>query len=129
MGLSIFDETRPYTYGTTYLAAYGLISVGITSNEELSRRIDTVSMSNTDTIVHVVDINQSIGGTSFLIGSATIPIGAGIGGQPSFDVLAASQPATQTNLVLAPGDSLTFTIEVALNAGKQITAVTRGGYV
>jgi hypothetical protein len=129
MGLSLFDESYPLTFGNQIVPADALGSKAATSTESISRRIDAITVSNTDTIAHVMQLRQVIGGTTRLIGSATIPIGAGIGGAPTVDLLALCQPATQTNLLLLPGDSLTVVLEVALNAGKAIDLVTRGGFV
>jgi len=127
VGLGQFDETYPYTFAAHVQSTDGVASVLISGTESGPRRIDAITATNTDTIVHVIQLRQVFGTTTRLIGSATIPIGAGTGGLASLDVLAACQPSTNPSLCLLPGDSLSVVLEVALTATKVIDIVTRGG--
>ncbi len=92
-------------------------------------RISALTATSTDTAQRILDIYVQPGGsgTAYLIGSVTIPIGAGTGGAAAVNLLNALQLAGYVledgSIGLGINDKLQIAAEVAVTTAKQVNVV------
>lgn len=117
MGLATFNEINAIVEQFNFTSADTSNSKSVTTSRTQQARIDSMVVTNTDTIAHVVNVfSKTAGGVENLLGSVSVPAGAGTLGTPGVDVLAGSLPATQSGLLIP---ALTF-----VSAGMAVTIGT-----
>lgn len=130
MGQSVFDEKDPYSDVTQIVAATGTGLLAITSNAGRRKRADTIIVSSNDTIPHDFQLwLDNGGGQQTLLGTVTIPIGAGNdGATPPVDVFAAL-PGLSLGIAPEDGYSLKISVTVAVAGAFIVYVSTLGGYL
>lgn len=92
------------------------------------QRFDVIMAANNDTINHIVGFTFVANLTRGVIGSVTVPAGAGYGAVPPVDVLAAMLPTAQPFLLVeSNGDRFCFVGET-INTGKIVSLYLQGGF-
>jgi len=129
VGLSTFDEVQPIVNGVTILNADGTAPKSITTAQTSRIRVDSILVSNTDTIAHVVRLYALISAVAYLIGSVSVPAGQGTAGTPAIDLLASALPITQVGIALAASVTLQASVEVVMTGATVLTINVVGGYV
>lgn len=129
MGLSTFEERVPFYQATAFTSADTTVAKQAAKLTTSPVRIDSILATNTDTIPHVIRLTLVVSSVNYLIGSVSVPAGAGTLGTPSVDALAGSLPVTQAGIVLDPLNSINAAMEVAVAATFAVTLVALGGSV
>jgi len=111
-----FSETKPLQNFLQIVNANGTTVLQLTTQTDRSQRWDTILLTNTDTIAHVVRLFTHIATTQVLLGSVSVPAGAGTLGAAPVELLAAVFPATTQGCVLVQGNYLMISVEVAVVA-------------
>lgn len=134
LGLQIFDEKRPRNASLT---------IEDTDSGDWQQlmapdfgtwvRVDGITITSTDTVARVVSfsLGQPVTGeTSWgLIGSVSVPAGAGDGTVPPLDVLPLILPAGLSGIVLDGQYSLSVKMPTAPATGKTLTITLWGGFI
>jgi hypothetical protein len=127
MGISQFDETRPFNASLTLNAASGLGVVPLVSGVGFRIRIDNLTVVNADVIDHtlILTTNPSVwsGGA---LGSIVIPAGTGFLTSSALDVLLQLFGGA-TYLVLDVNDELQFALGEVATLTNAVTITARGG--
>lgn len=128
MAFATFDEVRSFLNHAIIHDTDGTNAAALLSGVTFPLRIDTWLAASIDTVARefVVTIQDS-SGTYQVITHFTVPAGAGTGGVPVFDVLAAILPATTQGLVLPPNQGVSVNALVALTAAKYAVFTVIGG--
>jgi len=114
MGIQQFDETIPVTaFGAPAngaaagtLGAFGLPAIG-------DIRLDQILAYGLQAVGYTLSLYYTpAGGSPFLLGTATVPAGAGTGGVAPLDVLAAIFGSTYHYLIVKAGDTLSIALSV-----------------
>lgn len=126
-GLAAFQETQPVVAQVTFVNADGTAAKSLASYLGGPWRVDSIYVTNDDTIDHVVDLFVRVTATNYLLGSANVPAGTGKAGVPAVDVLAASLPSGSAGLALGDGASIQAAMEVAVAAAHTVTLNAFGG--
>ncbi len=129
MGLTQFDEQLAIVGVGIINAATGTARIAAAPFQARQHRVDAVYCTNTDVIAHVVRLWMNKGGVFGLIGSETIPAGAGTGGAPSIDLLATCLPVGEVGLLLDSSCELDVSVEVAVTLSNEVDVVLQGGNV
>ena len=127
-GLSSFSEAMPATNAVAFLPATGTNYQTLITGLYSSFRVDAILATNSDSVDHVVLLALNQSGTRHVIGSATIPAGAGTGGAAAVDVLALAMPATVAGIPFVAVESLDAKMVVAVGAGNTVELCVVGGY-
>lgn len=100
-------------------------------------KLESISITSTDTVARVLNIYHTIGGTDYFVGTVNVPITAGTDA-----AITAAVSVLESNLMLpwirydsngrgylylANGDILKFAAQVAVTAAKEIDIVCQGG--
>jgi hypothetical protein len=127
MGIQTFDEILPSLLGVTFVNADG-VTIKVVAGNSLQRlRCDGLIATNTDTIAHVARLYLNLAAVNYLLGSVSIPAGAGTLGAPGIDLIAGALPAAVSTIVLGPGQFLTLSMEVAVVATFTVAVAALGG--
>lgn len=129
MGLSQFDETVPRVSQLVLNSGNGTTPATVWDWGTDVARVDAAFVSNNDVIPHVVDLILNNGSVATLLGSASVPAGAGYGGAPAVDVVAAVLVSALNGLPLGIGDFLQVGVEVAITAAFEVHVSMFGGLV
>lgn len=129
MSLTAFDEHAPFIGIRPLVNANGTTQQNVVSNSPLQTRIDVMLASNDDTIAHTITILAGPVGGAKRIGSASVPAGTGVLGQPSMDILKAALPPSQVGIVLDGGSELDVQLDVAMVGTSTLTVMAIGGYL
>jgi hypothetical protein len=92
-------------------------------------RYDAITSVNTDSVSHNVSLYLWAVGINHLLGTVTVPTGAGTGGVAPVDLLAALRPADQKWVVVPPNWKLRFAFTTAVGAGATLELLAVGGIV
>lgn len=126
MGFSTFDYRRVVnTVGSRNNAAgTGAIAISAASSNE--RGIDTILMSNNDTIDHVAEFSIDTG-TFLQIFSVLVPAGSGYGGVAVVELFNKLNIPTFQRINLASGDALQVRLTVAMVGASVFLVQAIGG--
>lgn len=127
MGLQIFDERTVLTAVKLMLPADGTAAVSILPVHSSDRRVDSIIVSNRDTIAHVCNLTLVAGAVTVELGSVSVAASAGYLGTPGVDILASCLPATVVGLAMPPAGSLNLSLSVALVATFDLSVTVNGG--
>lgn len=127
MALSQLSETAPIVANVGIDNSNGTSDINLVGPPYGAWRVDSLLMQTDDTASRVVDVKIAHQGFVSIIGSATLPAGAGLGGSPSVDLLQALPTSAQSNIVLGAGDELIIAMETAITSGKSSTITVLGG--
>jgi hypothetical protein len=126
-GTSQFDESFGVVVATPFVAANTTTHLSVWNQKPYEARIDSMVASNTDGIVHVLSLYINQGGPDMLIGSVTVPAGAGTLGTPPFDILAALGASVATGLYNDPTTDYLMALSVSMVAASQLVVLALGG--
>jgi hypothetical protein len=127
MAIGTFDERTVLTQQVLMLPADGTATKVLAPVNSSDRRIDAITVTNRDTIAHVVTASIVVGATTVAIGSVSIPAGQGFAGTPAIDLLAAILPATVVGVNLGPSATFNVTLAVAIQATFDVGFWISGG--
>lgn len=129
MGFLQYNEGQPFNAAAIFNNASGTAQVQIiATSTHGGRRIDQIIACSTDTVDRVVDVwFACANGVTTLLGSVTVPAGAGIAGVVAVDLIAHLPLTVYGGLPMQAGDALLLAMEVAVTAGKSIYFSTLGG--
>jgi hypothetical protein len=129
MGFSTFDE-RSLISAPTQLSQYsGIVAVPIFLAVEGPVRFDLIALNSTCAASHVVELLLAAPTVPVIIGSVTVPAGAGADGSPPVSLLANILTGPQDGLVFQRNQTLYVRAQVILGAGELINILYLGGYV
>jgi hypothetical protein len=126
MGLSQFDETIGTVKQYPLAPADGIVVQDLWDTAPYQSRIDVIVAGNSDVIPHVVRFYYSTGGTTTLLGSVSVPAGAGTLGTPTVDMLAAFPVGLQAGMLMPPGTILQVQNEVVAGAATAVDVTAFG---
>jgi hypothetical protein len=124
---NIFSEIKPLQNFLQVVNANGTTVIQLTTVTDRSQRWDTILLTNTDTIAHVVRLYVHIATTQVLLGSVSVPAGAGTLGAAPVELLSALFPSAGQGCVLAQGNYLMLNVEVAVVATFSLYVAAFGG--
>lgn len=128
MGLQNFDESNAFAQVRYIIAGTGTSIVDFTNSNGVPFRIDALVATNNDSIAHVVNVYYFDGATPGLLGSVSVPSGAGTLGTPGVDLLPAVLPASVVGLVCGPVSKIQGNVAVAVTGGNSVQVTALGGY-
>jgi hypothetical protein len=126
MGLSMFDEFFPAGGGLPMVAATGTTGQSFIAAGSYQTRVDQLTMINTDTIDHVIELSQLGGAFTHVLGLFNIPSSPLLGPALPVDVMALLDPTPNHGVVLIPGQTINIRPVVAIVTGA-VSADWRGG--
>jgi hypothetical protein len=129
MGLSQYDERSPAWQQGSLTIASGTTVVDMFTPTGSAVRVDAVLVSSTSLTPQIVDLWLTRYDGNGLVGSVSIPAGAGFAGVPIVDLIASIAPAAIGALVLLTGVGLGVGVEVALTGSDTLGVQVLGGYV
>jgi hypothetical protein len=130
MGLQQFDEVAAIVdvYSISSGDTPGTVT-DIGQQREGAVRYDAITSVNTDSVSHNVSLYLWNVGVNHLLGTVTVPTGAGLGGVAPVDLLAALRPSDQKWLLVPPNWKLRFAFTTAVGAGATLELLAVGGIV
>jgi hypothetical protein len=129
MPLQQFDETTPLNLARNFVAADGITNHDILVSVKERYRIDTVTLTNSDTIDHAVRLQLVTGiGDPVELGSVIATAGVGYAGIPGqlYTPFNFNQP---DHLIVPPGSTLRGRLEVAATGALGVVVSIFGGEV
>ena len=129
MGLATFDEKQAYAKVVYFINATGVTQQHLADASGLILRIDSLVVTNADSIAHVITVQLNDGSTGGTLGTVSVAAGAGTAGTPGVDILAAVLPATVVGVVLPPSAFIGAFLAVAVTGGNTLQVTALGGYV
>lgn len=129
LGIQQFDENSGLIVQYGFTSTDGTTAVQLLENLQVAVRVDQISAINTDAIDHHADVVLIAGGTPFVLGSVTIPAGAGVGGVPNVDLLTPSLHAPQAGIVIPYDMGLSVGMEEAVVFGALVAVTVLGGWL
>lgn len=126
-GLSQFNETQPIINSTTFVNADGTTAKSILIAQSAPWRLDSINVTSDDTAALVIRIFQRAGSTNFLLGSISLPAGAGTAGALPKEFFKDGMPDTEQGLAIMGSTSLQASMESAVTAAKTVTVTVFGG--
>lgn len=90
-------------------------------------RVDTLLAFNLDTVAHILQVYVGQASSPSFFGQVSVPAGAGFGGAPFFDVLAAIVPTTQQGLWYPAGSEVWVSLVAAPAVGTDVNVASLGG--
>jgi hypothetical protein len=127
MSFQVFDEHTLVNYLTRIANAQGTTPVAVATAPQPGLRIDAIIAGNDDSIDHVVEFGIDNGAQAHYLGSVVVPAGAGQGGVPAVDVLAALQVGTLGAVLVAPDIEVVARVPVAMQGASYLYLTTVGG--
>jgi len=127
MGLQNFNELAPINQGITLNNGSGTGNVELTLQGMPVWRVDEIIVFSTDSAARVMRLLWHTASTALLLGSATIPAGAGTAGAASIDLIQAIAVFASRGIVLPAGDYLMVAMESAITSPLNIVVVAMGG--
>jgi hypothetical protein len=129
MGLSIYDETLPFTQYAQIIEGSGTGFVQCWTTAKGALRLDAIHVWSLSASAHYVRVAIENASGYLELGDVEIPAGAGHTTVPGVDLVLELAPAAIGAFVLAPTDILNVKCPVALGAGEAIGMSILGGYV
>lgn len=129
MGLQVFDEQSVQNTVTAFKAAQTTTKVTIQAWSAPYTRIDTLTVTNSDVIAHVVDLWILRSTVPCLLGSLSVPAGQGLAGTPALNLLTGCLPAGVDHINLTSSDALQASMEVTVTAAFEVDVFSSGGSV
>lgn len=126
-GSLIFNEVYPFNLVNQLTDADATNLVQMLGVGQFARRLDQVSLSNNDTIDHVVALVVSLNAVAARVACVNVPAGSGFAGVPPVEVYPATSATPVGGLVVDVNALLYVTLEVALNTGKVLQVFASGG--
>jgi len=127
MGLQTFNELAPINQGITLNNASGTANVELTNQGMPVWRVDQIIVVSTDSASRVMRLLWHTASSALLLGSATIPAGAGTAAAPSIDLIQAIAVFAGRGIDLPAGDYLMVAMESAITSPLTIVVVAMGG--
>lgn len=127
MGLSLYDEQIIYTRGVQFLLADGTTPKDLAMAPQGWERIHEIWATNTDAIAHVVQVMYQSGALNGLVGSVSVPAGAGVGGAASVALLATIFGTANEGLAFNPNTGVVAGLEVAMVGTAAVTLLAIAG--
>jgi len=129
MSTGVYAEVTPLTQNTRMLPADGITAKSIGLALALNRRYDACIATSTDTIAHVVELILLDGSNTTVLGTATLPAGAGGAGTPGVDLLGLALPAVLSGIAIKAVSNFQVRFQVAIQATFQVDFTLVGGYL
>jgi hypothetical protein len=122
-----FSETAPFTAATKMVngddgAGFNLVLPGATP-----KWVDAILVTNTDVILHTIQLDITLIGTGYHLGQAEVPAGSGVGALPPVDILKVILGASSTGMGIEATTGLNVTDLEAITVATEIDTVAVGG--
>jgi pantoate kinase len=128
MPLQQFDERNIYSWQFAFdVGATPGVYVDVSGSWGSDVRVDTIQVSNSDTIDHNIALAYLNGNDSSVLVEAKIPAGSGYGVLPLIDMLAPLMPAAYHYVLQLNGSRFYMTVREAVGAGTYVIANGQGG--
>lgn len=127
MGTGQFNEIYPFNLVNELADTDGTNLVQMLGVGQFYRRLDQVSLSNNDTIDHVVALVVSLNSVTARVACINVPAGSGFAGVPPVEVYTATPTTPVGGLVVDVNALLYVTLEVAMATGKVLQVFASGG--
>ena len=126
-GLSAFSETQPIAQGTSFTSADTTVAKNILTAQSTFARVDEIVISSDDTAAVIIDVYLRTSATNTLLGSVTVPPGAGHAGAPPVAFFGALNIANLNGIALTQVQSLQAACEATMTAAKTCVVTVVGG--
>lgn len=127
MGRNIYDEGTYQISLAQIVNADGTTLKQLASSQFPDLRIDNILLTSSDTVTRVVDFWYNLSGVNYLIGSVSVPAGAGYAGVAAVDAMATLLLIGQIGLPMNSSAVLNWAVETTVTAAKVVQAVVLGG--
>lgn len=129
MGLSQFDETRPYLELSTFTSGNTTAAHDIVSIQTQPLRIDSMLLSTDHPTNLQINFFLKFGGLQQYFTGYTLVAMTGVGGTPAIDVVPLLWPNQTFGLILPLGWELQVAMQATMTAGKTLYFNAFGGYL
>lgn len=127
MSIAALDERTPLVIGVQFLAADGVGWKTIYTGPVSGARVDDILLSSNGAVAHVVEFRITLGGVNYIIGSISIPSGAGFAGAAAVSAAALPIPPLQSGWLLGYQTTLACHVAVVMGAAEELNVVAFGG--
>lgn len=127
MGLNQFSEGLALNNQVRFTNADGTTLKSVMTQSGYPSRLDSLLVSNTDTIAHVIRFYWNWAGTDYLIGSINVPAGAGTAGVAAVEAMSLLFPSGSQGFTGTSGWNLRASMEVAVVATFNVDMVAFAG--
>ena len=127
MPLEKFDERTPLAQGYQLQNGDGTNAQFVYSGDPSGSRFDSIMVTNDDVIAHNLEFQVTVNGVKFSIGSIAVPAGAGTGGVPAVEAIAALALGGIGAVILPPLSELYVRAEVAVTGAHTVSVTALGG--
>lgn len=127
LGLTTFQETQPIAQATSFTSADTTVAKSILAQQTSPFRIDDIVITSDDTVDRVVDIYLRTVSTNTLLGSVTVPAGAGHGGVVPAMFFYDNNITPFLGFNMNTNQTLQASIETTMTAAKTIVITPFGG--
>ena len=121
MSFGTFDVTRIFELKQRFTVAMGTSPQTVDTGTAQSDCALALFASNSDSIVHHLDLGCLDGGVFYSLGSVTLPIGTGFGGVAAVDVVGTLIPTARLPLIIPINENLAAQLEEAVLADNKVT--------
>lgn len=129
MPLTRYAESYPVYARIALTNALGTQAVQSTPSVEVPHRFDMVLAISTSVTDHDVRLEAYVAAVGYILGTVSVPAGAGYGVVPAVDLVAALIAAPNDGVVLPAGANLRGACAASLASGETLTLVCVGGTV
>jgi hypothetical protein len=126
MSLQVFDGAAPLLQTKHFLAADTTARVDMGYAPLPHCLVTNILLANEDTIAHVVDVWQKSSANYFLLGSVSVPAGAGFAGVPTVDLIATMGLSATGGLLQIYNNQFALSLEVAMVGAHYLDATALG---
>jgi hypothetical protein len=127
VGFSIFDERVAIQPAATFESADGVINETIIQGSRNGVRLDSLQATNSDAIDHELGFQLNASGYAVEMGTVNIPAGAGFGGVPPVDIMAAIAPTQIGGIIITKDWSFVVENLVAVVFPNKVSVWAFGG--
>jgi hypothetical protein len=127
MGIQSFDESLPLNEGASIESTDGTNWVSVHGGIQSLCRIDTILVTNSDSVDHVVNLRMNANAAQTRLTSVNLPAGTGSAGVPPVDLIAAIPGVLAGGIPLYAFTTLEAQAEVAFGAGTGAQISVVGG--
>ena len=126
MSLQSFDGKYPLFLTKHFLAADATNLVDMGYAPLPHELVNAITLTNEDTIAHVVTLWMKLSAAYFRIGSVSVPAGAGLAGAATVDLIAALPLTANGGMLISYNNQFALSLEVAMVGAHYLDAVAHG---
>ena len=127
-GLGQSFLTQPLVAQVTFANADGTTAKALVAAPSAYWRIVAINVTSDDTAAQVIRIFTRLSSTNYLLGSLSIPAGAGTAGAAPKEFFGDIMPANENGLDMGNSNGLQASMEAAITSGKTVTVTVFYGF-